>query len=47
MVASGEVETVMLGAASRSEDGGLLLGNGVETTASIWSAWSGVTSALS
>lgn len=34
--------------ASRSEDCGLLLGKGVETTASIWGAWDGggVTSAL-
>lgn len=47
VVASRGMGTGMLEAASRSEDGDLLLGKGVETTASIWSAWRGVTSASS
>ena len=36
----------MLKVASRSEDCGLLLGKGMETTASIWVLGGGITSAL-
>lgn len=46
-MASQAMATGMLEATSRSEDGGLLLGKRVETTASTWNAWRGATSASS